>query len=100
MSNIQTQMSRIYEPLKSDKLIEGNKYLLIKKNYKLFGVFKGFYSKNTNYIYLENHICDVSITGFRIFSLKDIRKRQVQRYFKDILPIEINMKIGEIFSLI
>ena len=100
MSNIQTQMSRIYEPLIPEKLKEGEKYLLIKKNYKLFGIFNGFYSKNTNYIYLENLICDISIIGFSIFSLKDIRKRQVQRYFKDILPIEINMKIGEIFSLI
>ena len=94
MWHLEKQMLGLYPNIKPKELVLGNKYLLIKKNYKLFGEFKGFH-RNTNYILIKNDICNVSLTGFKIFSLLNIRKRQIQRYFRDKLPYEINMIIAE-----
>ena len=40
-------------------------------------------------------VCDISPNGFKIFSLEDIRIRQANIYFREILPYELNEIIGK-----
>ena len=99
MWNIEKQMSQIYKPLPLEKMIIGEKYLLIKNNFKIFGAFEGSYGSekwiSKNYALINITICDVSPLGFKIFSLKDIRTRQAEMYFRDISPYEVNIIIGK-----
>lgn len=98
MWTIQKQFEQKYKTINPDKLILGKKYLFIYKNYKIFGEFKGIHKKkwsNIEYHIVKDMICDISPKGFKIFSLEDIRIRQVNRYFREILPYELNEIIGK-----
>ena len=101
MWTIQKQMEQYYKTIEPRKLKKGSKYLFVKNNYKIFGIFHGYHTKTWSYINygtIENHICDLSESGFKAFSLEDIKIRQVNMFFKNILPYEINEMIGKILS--
>ena len=98
MLTIQKQLEKQYKNIEPDNMIIGKKYLLVFSNYKIFGVFKNLHKRQWNYTkygIIESHICDISPNGYKVFSLQDIRIKQVHRYFIDILPYEINIIIGK-----
>ena len=98
MWTIQKQFEQKYKTINPDKLVLGKKYLFIHNNYKIFGAFKGIYKKkwsNIEYHIVKDMVCDISPNGFKIFSLEDIRIRQANVYFREILPYELNEIIGK-----
>jgi len=98
MSTLETQLEEHYKKIDPYNIVIGNKYLFVFGNYKIFGVFKNFHKREFSYKKygeLGSHICDISPTGYKVFSLQDIVIRQVDRYFRDIFPYEINIIIGK-----
>ena len=98
MSTIEKQMIRKYKTINPEELVVGEKYILIKKNYKIVGTFQEFYKKELgifNYGVINSHICDISPVGFKIFSVKDVKTNIIIRCFRDIFPCEISMIIAE-----
>ena len=45
MSTIEKQLLKKYKKINPDKLVVGEKYILVKQNYKIVGKFEGFYKK-------------------------------------------------------
>ena len=103
MSTIEKQLLKKYKTVNPAELVVGEKYILIKKNYKIVGRFEEFYKKELgifNYGVINNHMCDLSPVGFKIFSVKDIKTNIIIRCFKDIFPCEISMIIAyKLFDL-
>ena len=98
MSTIEKQMIKKYKTVNPEELVVGEKYILIKKNYKIVGTFQEFYKKELgifNYGVINNHMCDLSPVGFKIFSVKDVKTNIIIRCFRDIFPCEISMIIAE-----
>ena len=98
MSTIEKQLIKKYKTINPEELVVGEKYILIKQNYKIVGKFEEFYKKELgifNYGVINSHMCDISPKGFKIFSVKDIKTNIIIRYFKDILPCEISMIIAD-----
>ena len=98
MSTIEKQLQKKYKTINPDKLVVGEKYILIKKNYKIVGRFEEFYKKELgifNYGVLNSHMCDISPVGFKIFSVKEIKTNIIIRCFRDIFPCEISMIIAD-----
>ena len=98
MSTIEKQLLKKYKTISPDKLVVGEKYILIKKNYKIVGRFEEFYKKELgifNYGVLNSHMCDISPVGFKIFSVKEIKTNIIIRCFRDIFPCEISMIIAD-----
>ena len=98
MSTIEKQLLKKYKTISPDKLVVGEKYILIKKNYKIVGRFDEFYKKELgifNYGVLNSHMCDISPVGFKIFSVKEIKTNIIIRCFRDIFPCEISMIIAD-----
>ena len=98
MSTIEKQMIKKYKTIKPEELVVGEKYILIKQNYKIVGRFQEFYKKEIgifNYGIINSHICSISPVGFKIFSVKDIKTNMIIRCFRDIFPCEISMIIAD-----
>ena len=98
MSTIEKQLQKKYKTINPDKLVVGEKYILIKKKYKIVGRFEEFYKKELgifNYGVLNSHMCDISPVGFKIFSVKEIKTNIIIRCFRDIFPCEISMIIAD-----
>ena len=98
MSTIEKQMIRKYKIINPEELVVGEKYILIKKNYKIVGTFEEFYKKEIgvfNYGVINSHMCDLSPVGFKIFLVKDIKTNIIIRCFRDIFPCEISMIIAD-----
>ena len=98
MSTIEKQLLKKYKTVNPAELVVGEKYILIKKNYKIVGRFQEFYKKELgifNYGVINSHICDLSPVGFKIFSVKDVKTNIIIRCFRDIFPCEISMIIAE-----
>ena len=98
MSTIEKQLQKKYKTINPDKLVVGEKYILIKKNYKIVGRFEEFYKEELgifNYGVLNSHMCDISPVGFKIFSVKEIKTNIIIRCFRDIFPCEISMIIAD-----
>ena len=98
MSTIEKQMIKKYKTVNPAELVVGEKYILIKKNYKIVGRFEEFYKKELgifNYGVINSHMCDISPRGFKIFSVKDIKTNIIIRCFRDIFPCEISMIIAD-----
>ena len=98
MSTIEKQILKKYKKVNPEELVVGEKYILIKQNYKIVGRFEEFYKKDLgifNYRVINSHMCDISPRGFKIFSVKDIKTNIIIRCFRDILPCEISMIIAE-----
>ena len=98
MSTIEKQLLKKYKTINPEELVVGEKYILIKQNYKIVGRFEEFYKKELgifNYGILNSHICDLSSNGFKIFSVKDIKTNIIIRCFRDVLPCEISMIIAD-----
>ena len=98
MSTIEKQILKKYKKVNQEELVVGEKYILIKQNYKIVGRFEEFYKKDLgifNYGVINSHMCDISPRGFKIFSVKDIKTNIIIRCFRDILPCEISMIIAE-----
>ena len=98
MSTIEKQLLKKYKTIKPEELVVGEKYILIKQNYKIVGRFEEFYKKEFgifNYGVINSHMCDISPVGFKIFSVKNIKTNMIFRCFRDIFPYEISMIIAE-----
>ena len=98
MSTIEKQLLKKYKTINPEELVIGEKYILIKQNYKIVGIFQEFYKKEIgvfNYGVINSHMCDISPRGFKIFSVKDIKTNIIIRCFKDIFPCEISMIIAD-----
>ena len=97
MSTIEKQLLKKYKKINPEELVVGEKYILIKENYKILGIFEEFYKKELgifNYGVINSHMCDISPRGFKIFSVKDIKTNIIIRCFRDVLPCEISMIIA------
>jgi hypothetical protein len=98
MSTIEKQLIKKYKTINPEELVVGEKYILIKQNYKIVGKFEEFYKKELgifNYGVINSHMCDISPRGFKIFSVKDIKTNIIIRCFRDIFPCEISMIIAD-----
>ena len=98
MSTIEKQLLKKYKTINPEELVVGEKYILIKQNYKILGIFEEFYKKELgifNYGVINSHMCDISPRGFKIFSVKDIKTNIIIRCFRDVLPCEISMIIAD-----
>ena len=98
MCTIEKQLLKKYKTVNPEELVVGEKYILIKKNYKIVGRFGEFYKKDLgifNYGVINSHICDISPGGFKIFSVNEIKTYMIIECFRNIFPCEISMIIAE-----
>ena len=59
MSTIEKQLLKKYKTINPEELVIGEKYILIKQNYKIVGRFQEFYKKEIgvfNYGVINSHV--------------------------------------------
>ena len=59
MSTIEKQLLKKYKTINPEELVVGEKYILIKQNYKIVGIFQEFYKKEIgvfNYGVINSHM--------------------------------------------